>query len=328
MWFIKKSFQPTEDNRELREYTRHRDNYIRLGADSIRRMQKAMELMNIKLHTVISDIVGKSGMSILKSILAGERNPETLYMLCDGRIKAGKEEIVKSLEGVWSTTQLSILRDELELYEFYQQKIKNWDDKIEFLMTEMIAKREDGAMPVQSEKPIKSKGKIQKNQFKFNAKYLLEKILDVDIMKVEGLGEITAINFFAEVGEDMSKWQTDKHFAAWLNLAPNNKITGGKQISSKTPKKKNRAGAILRQAASTVSRSKSPLGEYYRRIRSKQGGKGAVVATANKLSRILYTIIKTKKEFDINMLNKHQEKSNQEKIKRLLKQIEKLQKAA
>ena len=150
----------------------------------------------------------------------------------------------------------------------------------------------------------------------------------VDLTKIPGINEVTVLELISETGVDMNKWQSAKHFAAWLNLAPNTKITGGKIISSKMQKKKNKAGQCLKMAASSLSNSKTPLGDEYRRMRAKIGGEGAVLAIAHKLSRIIYTIIKTKSEYNPAIITGNQQKWREQKIKRLEKQIEKLKKAA
>ncbi len=149
----------------------------------------------------------------------------------------------------------------------------------------------------------------------------------MDLTQIPGIGEITAIELIAEIGCDMSKWANANYFSAWLNLAPNTKITGGKKISSKMMRKKNKAGQILKMAASTLSKNKTPLGDYYRRIRAKIGGKGAVVAAAHKLARIIYTMLRDKREFDIKIMEHSNEKFKKLKIKRLEKQLEKLKNA-
>ena len=153
-------------------------------------------------------------------------------------------------------------------------------------------------------------------------------IAGVDLCKIPGISEVTALEFLAEVGVDMSKWQSAKHFAAWLNLAPNTKISGGKIISSKMMKKKNKAGQYLKQAASCLSTNKSPIGDYYRRMRAKLGGQGAVLATAHKLARIIYTMLLKQTEYNTGMILVNQEKFREEKIKKLEKQLARLKQAA
>jgi len=326
---LQKSFQPDNEIRLLRDYTRQRKNLILLGSDTVRRMQKALELMNIKIHTVISDILGKTGMKMLKAILAGERDPEILSTLCDPRIKASKEEIIKSLEGIWKEEYLFMLEQALENYEFHQQQIKKCEEKIKDQLLKQVAIIREGDI-TDLEKILEKnqKKRPKKNQFDFDLTPFLSELIGVNLCKLTGIAEVTALEFIAEVGTDMNKWKSFKHFAAWLNLTPNTKISGGKILSSKKLRKKNKAGQILRQAASCLSSSKTPLGEYYRRMRYKLGGKGAALATAHKLSRIIYTMILKKTEFNPEMLIVNQEKSRDEKIKKLEKQISRLKQVA
>jgi transposase len=150
----------------------------------------------------------------------------------------------------------------------------------------------------------------------------------VDLCKIPGINEATALEFISETGTDMNKWKSSKHFAAWLNLTPNTKITGGKVISSRVMKKKNRAGQSLRMAASTLSRNKTPLGDFYRRMKSKHGGKGAVLATAHKLAKIIYTMLKEKKEYNPDLIQDVHKKFKERRIKQLEKQLEWLKKVA
>ena len=326
---LQKSFQPDNEIRQLRSYTRQRANLILLGSDAVRRMQKALELMNIKIHTVISDILGKTGMEMVKAIIAGERNPQILCALCDPRIKASKEEIIKSLEGIWKEEYLFMLEQAVENYEFHQKQIKSCEEKIKQQLLKQVAIIKEGDITSLEETlKKKSKAKAKKNQFDFAISPYLIAIAGLDLCKIPGISEVTALEFIAEVGVDMSKWKNAKHFAAWLNLTPNTKITGGRIVSSKMMMKKNKAGQYLRQAASCLSTNKTPIGDSYRRMRARLGGKGAALTTAHKLSRIIYTMLLNKSEYDTEMITDNQEKLKEEKIKKLEKQLARLKQAA
>lgn len=287
---LQKSFQPDNEIRMLRDYTRQRKNLILLGSDSIRRMQKALELMNIKIHTVISDILGKTGMKMVKAIIAGERDPQILCTLCDPRIKASHEEIIKSLQGIWKEEYLFMLEQAVENYEFLQNQIKRCEEKIQQQLLKQVAIINEGDITC-LEGTLKKKLKAKKNQFDFAISPYLIAIAGVDLCKIPGISDVTALEFISEVGVDMSKWESAKHFAAWLNLTPNTKISGGKIISSKMMKKNNKAGQYLRQAASCLSTNKTPIGDYYRRMRARLGGRGAALTTAHKLSRIISELL-------------------------------------
>lgn len=319
---LQKSFQPEEEIRVLRTYVRQRKNLISISSDSVRRMQKAMELMNIKLHTVISDILGKTGLLMVKAILNGERDPDELIKLKDPRIKASEEDIRKSLTGIWKKEYLFMLKQAYDEYMFYQSQIKACEENIKEQLIKQIAIVLDGDLT-----DIQLKKKPKKNQFDIELQPLLKIIVGVDLCNVEGISEISCLELISETGTDMDKWQNSKHFAAWLNLAPNTKITGGKIISSKMQKKKNFAGQSMRMSASSLSNSKTPMGDYARKMKSRLGKKGGVVATAHKLTRIVYTMIKEKKEYDPAILEQSNEKWKANRIRFLEKQLNQLKKA-
>lgn len=326
---LQKSFQPDTEIRLLRDYTRQRKNLISLSSDAVRRMQKALELMNLKIHTVISDILGKTGMLMVKAILAGERDPAILSELRDSRIKASREDIIKSLKGIWREEYLFMLEQAVENYEFHQVQIKNCEKKIQAQLLKQVAIVNHGditCLEDNSKKKEKPKGK--KNQFDFSVALYLKAIIGVDLCQIPGISDVTALELISEVGADMSKWKSAKHFAAWLNLTPNTKITGGKVFSSKLMKKRNKAGQYLRQAASTLSTNKTPIGDYHRRMKGKLGGRGATLNTAHKLARIIYTMLLNKTEYNVMMVNENHENYKQDKIMKLEKQLERLRKAA
>jgi len=328
---LQKSFQPENEIRLLRDYTRQRKNLISLSSDAVRRMQKALELMNLKIHTVISDILGKTGMLMVKAILAGERDPAILSELRDSRIKASREDIIKSLKGIWREEYLFMLEQAVENYEFHQVQIKNCEKKIQAQLLKQVAIVNHGditCLEDNSKKKKKVKPKGKKNQFDFSVSLYLKAIIGVDLCQIPGISDVTALELISEVGADMSKWKSAKHFAAWLNLTPNTKITGGKVFSSKLMKKRNKAGQYLRQAASTLSTNKTPIGDYHRRMKGKLGGRGATLNTAHKLARIIYTMLLNKTEYNVMMVNENHENYKQDKIMKLEKQLERLRKAA
>ena len=322
---LQKSFQPEKNIRILRTYVRQRKNLITICSDSVRRMQKAMELMNIKLHVVISDILGKTGLQMVEAILNGERDPDELIKLKDPRIKAKDEDIRKSLKGIWRDEYLFMLKQAYEEYKFYQTQVKACEEKIRETLIENAAKILEGDI---TNLELERKKKPKKNQFSFNVRSLLKIIVGIDICKVDGISEISAIELISEIGTDMNKWKNEKHFSAWLNVTPNTKITGGKIISSKMQKKKNYAGQTLRMAASTLSQSKKPIGNYARKMKSRLGKKGGVVATAHKLARILYIMIKETRESDNDIIENDQKKWEIKRIQFLEKQLEQLKKSA
>ncbi len=322
---LQKSFQPEEDIRKLRTYIRHRRNLIQRGSDYVLHMQKAMELMNLKLHTVISDILGKTGLQIVEAILEGERDPEELMKLKDPRIKANDEDIKKSLEGIWKDEYLFMLEQAYESYRFYQSQLKVCEEKIRTQLLDQAAQILEGDV---TELEVNRKKKARKNQFSFNARNLLKVIVGVDLCDVDGMSEISTVELIAEIGTDMDKWPSSKHMAAWLNVAPNTKITGGKIVSSKMQKKKNHAGQTLRMAASTLSLGKSPMSDYARKMKSRLGKKGGVVATAHKLARIIYTMIKLQQPYNSDIISNVHKEWKSYRINYLEKQLKQLKESA
>jgi transposase len=283
-----------------------------------------MELMNIKLHTIISDIDGKTGLLILEAILAGERDPEVLADLRDKRIKASREDIIKSLEGHWTTEHLFELGQCYQLYCTHRQMIDECDKEIEKQLVIQIASKNEGVIPDIPKVKRKASGK---HKVQFNLTADLKEILKVDVTEVFGINELSALTILSEVGCDMTKWKTEHHFTSWLGLAPNTKISGGKVISSRIMKKKHHAGQSFRMAANGLYNSKSPLGDYFRRLRAKAGAPKAVVATARKLAIIYYKMVANKEAFNPKALDDYRKKYNEKKINQLKRKIAQLEAA-
>lgn len=328
-------FLPDDQTETLRTLVRFRKNLTQDSTRYILRMQKSLELMNIKTHTVISDIVGKTGTAIIEAILAGERIPENFMPLIDGRIKADKQTLIKSLEGNWRKEHLATLKISYDMYKIFQQKTMECEKEIEETLQYFIATKNEGVLEsdVNTERPnVENKKKRikqkNKNNPAFNTREYIEKIHQVDVMNIYGLNEIGALEILAETGTDLSKWLTENHFVAWLNLCPNNKISGGKLISSSRLKKKpNLASQAFRIAANSLSRSDHWLGDYFRRMKTKGGTKYAIVATARKLAIIYYKMVRYKQEFDPIDLKKYQERYKAAKINYLERKLAKLKAA-
>jgi transposase len=321
---LKPSFQPDNMTRTLRSIVRHRKSLVRTSSTYLNRMQKALELMNIKLQTIISDIDGKTGMLIIEAILAGERDPEVLANLRDRRIKASREEIIKSLEGHWTTEHLFELRQCHQMYRMHQQMIDECDREIEKQLIEQIASKNEGEI---IDVPEVKRKEVKKYKMPFNLTAYLKKNIGVDITEIFGLSELSVLTIMSEAGTDMSKWKNENYFTSWLGLTPNTKISGGKIISSRIMKKTNSAGQAFRMAANSLYNSKSPLGDYYRRIKAKSGAAKAVVATARKLAVIYYKMVSNQEAFNPIALEDYQEKYKQKKINQLKKRLELLEAA-
>jgi transposase len=311
------SFQPDAFTRKLRAYTRHRKNLVQMSATHIRMMHKALEQMNIKLQHVIADVTGKSGQEIIKAIVNGERTAEKLAAFCDGRMKREKKaSIIKSLEGVWKDEHVFELQQSFDIFHTYQEKIKDCD-----LQIENHLRNRSGIIKDPNEK---CKAKSNKNNLNFEAGEILKQITGTDLAEIFGITETNAIEIISEVGLDMNKWPTVKHFTSWLNLAPNNKISGGKILSSKIPKKKNHAGQIFKMAAYAVQRSKNWLAMFYHRIKAKKGAPKAIVATARKIAAIFYKMMKEKVKFNPIPIEKYMDGFKEFQIKKLKRQAQNL----
>jgi transposase len=321
---LKSSFLPDDRTETLRTLVRHRRSLTQDSSRYVLRMQKALELMNIKIHTVINDITGKTGISILKAIIGGERNAQNFLPLIDGRIKAKPESILKSLQGHWREEHLFLLKQCYNLYQHMQLQIEVCDREIEKVL-QLMANSEDKEVPL----PGGGKKRKSKNQPRFNTVNYLKEIHKIDVTQIFGISEISALEILSETGTDLSKWATENRFVSWLNLRPNNKITGGKLISSQLLKKKpNAASQAFRMAANSLKQSKNWLGDYFRRMRSKGGQKYAIVATARKLAIIYYKMVRYKQPFTPFNLDKYREKYRLAKIKYLERVLHQLKHAA
>ena len=290
------SFRPAQEICAVRSLLRHRDNLVKMSAAHIQHMQKALTQMNVQLHHVISDITGLTGMAIVDAILAGERNPQKLASLKDRRIKADKSIIEKSLEGDFRPEHLFTLKQALQAYRNYRELISECDHEIESHLNALDSRVDPEKNPPPP--PTSKRKKPQGNEPDFDLRSQLYRILGTDLTQVDGINVITAHVFLAEVGPDMSKFPTADNFCSWLCLCPNNKITGGKVLSSHTRKSVNRLAQTLRMAAEGLWNSHSYLGEYLRRMRARLGAPKAITATAHKLARIIYHLVTTGKQFD------------------------------
>lgn len=285
---LRGAFRPADQVCVLRSLSRQRAMLLRLQARHIQHMQKALVQMNIQLANVISDVVGETGQKILRAIVAGERDPYALAGMKNVRIKASEEEIAQSLRGNWRDEHVFALKQALELFDFYAERVADCDALIEQQMIELH----------QSDRlPGKARKKSNRNNPKFDVRTRLYQMCGVDLTRIDGIDVCTAMTVLSEVGVDMSKFPTVKHFAAWLGLCPGTKISGGKVLGSKTQKCANKTAQALRQAASCLKNSQSALGAYYRRMCAKMDKPKAITAAAHKLARLIYSMITKGEEY-------------------------------
>ena len=307
------SFVPEGEIAVLRSYLRQRENLVQNSTSHVQRMQKALTQMNLQLHKVIRDITGVSGLNILRAIINGERNPQTLAKLAHKRVKSSPEEIANSLTGNYRAEMVFILNQELSLYQFYQEQISLLDQQIEKCLSKFESKTE---LPMPE---AKKKKRSRRTQAVFDLKSHLYRITGVDFTTIDGLDVLTVQTIISEVGLDPSKFKSAKHFSSWLGLCPGCRITGGKVKSSQTRKVVNRAAKAFRLAAQAVTRSNCALGAFYRRICSRLGAPKAITATAHKIARLFYTLW-TKKESYVDQGADYYEQKYRERVVKNLKQ--------
>jgi len=315
------SFRPDSDICALRAYLRHRANLIENRAVHIQHMQKALLQMNLQLTQVLSDITGTTGMAILRAVVAGERNPLKLAALRNDRCAKPQADIARALTGNYRPEHLFALKQALALYDAYTQHIRECDAEIERQFS-LIRPRHDDNLP-----PLHNSDKNNthsKNGPSYDARTLLYRLLGVDLVAITGLNASTVQTLISEIGTDMTRWPTVKHFCSWLQLAPRNDISGGKVLRSRTLQGHNRAAQALRLAAQSLTRSPSALGAYLRHMRARCGPKKAIVATAHKLARILYTMLKNRQPFHDIGADEYEHRLRQRRVATLQKTAAKL----
>lgn len=293
---LKPCYQPGNVARQIRNLTRQRSNLIRMAEKEVQYMQKAMEQMNIKLSTVISDITGLSGRKIITAILDGQRDTYALASLAESNCKASQEEIALSLEGTWDEDLLFMLKQSLDAYDFFLSQVSDCDTEIEKLLSLYGARIDSANAELVRCKRKKSRSK---NAPKMDIENFAYQLWGVNVFEIPGLKDTAVMHLIGELGHDfIDKFESAEKFSSWCNLAPNNKISGGKILSSKIMKRKNPVGQIFRTAAAPLARDKGEMGNYYRRMKAKSGALQANVATAHKMAKIFYTMVKNKVAYD------------------------------
>jgi transposase len=315
---LRGSFRPADKLVTLRAYLRHRDNLVRCATDEVRRMQKALEQMNIKLTHVLSDITGVTGMGIIRAILDGERDPQRLAEFRQAGCKNDDATIALALQGNWREEHLFALRQGLELYEVYRQKLAQVDEEIGAYL-ETFEDRGDG-----TERPAWRRPRALEPAL--NLRDLLYKLTGVDLTEVDGIGGHAALQMVGEIGTDMSRWETDKHFVSWLCLCPELHLSGGSRESkgSRTRPSKNRTAAVLRMCAQSLLKSDCALGAFGRRLRAKKGGAQAVTAVARKLAIIVYHMLKEGRPYKDQGAAYYEEKYRQRLVANLRRRAHEL----
>ena len=325
------SFRPPQKIRVLRAYLRQREMLVGAAAEQIQHMQKALTEMNVQLANVISDISGETGLAIIDAILAGERDARTLAKLKGPRIQASVTTLTRALEGHWKDEEVFRLEQARLSYAHFQEQIQQCQVHMQRQMQALEA-RPTGSSAVGSpatmapspgaegtaSKPVASPGAG------FDLAAELKRILGVDLTTIDGIGPVAAQVILSEVGSDMSRWATEKHFASWLGLCPDHRISGGKILGRSTRPVVSRARNALRLCAYTLTHSQSWLGAKYRRLKAKLGAPKAIVAMAHHLARLIYRMIKNGADYVDKGMAAYEEKYRAQRIKWLQKQAKEL----
>ena len=286
---LRGAFRPADQVCVLRSLSRQRTMLLRSQGRFVQHMQKALTQMNIQLANVISDVVGETGQKILRAIVAGERDGMALARLKNSRIHASEDEIAKSLQGSWRAEHLFALKQALDAFDFCGTQLAECDAQVQAQLQ---------ALHVREDEPAKGKKRGRaRNAPKFDLRTQLFQMCGVDLTRIDGIDVTTALVVVSEVGADMGKFPSDKHFASWLGLCPGTKITGGKVMSGRTKRCANRAAQALRLAAAALRSSQSALGAYYRRMCARMDKPKAVTAAAHKLARLIYAMLTHGQEY-------------------------------
>ncbi len=314
---LQSSFRPADGYCVVRTYLRYRDELVSARSTQCQHMQKALQQMNLQLMQVLSDVTGLSGLAIIEAILQGERDPVKLSQLVDRRVRATPAAIQKALVGDYRPEHLFVLKQAFALYHTYEEKIQACDQEIARAIAQWPDRVDLSRQPVPARK---AGGKPRLDQMAgLDMRECLYRKTGVDLTAIEGIGVLTSLVMFTEVGPDLSRFPTEKHFCSWLGLCPDNRISGGKVLSSRTRRVVNRLADALRLAATTLERSPSALGGFYRRMKARLGAAEAVTATAHKLARIIYRLIKHGEAYVCQGLAAYEKQFQHRKLRALQK---------
>lgn len=321
---LRASFRPESEICALRSIHRHRDQLVETASCYVQHIQKALAQMNLQLHHVISDIVGVSGMAILDAILAGERNPQVLAKLRDPRIRSDIKTIERSLVGDWKPEHLFTLKQALAMYRYCQGQLQECDQQMSNQIATFESKTHEVLLPEQITGKQKSRKKTGKLLESIGWEQEFYRVFGTNLLEVPTISVNTVLTFLGEVGADLTRFASEHYFASWLRLSPANKITGGRIISSRTPRHKPRLAQALRISAMSLERSKTALGDQFRRFKAKMGAPKAITAMAHKLARILYAMITKKVAYNETQLQKNEQLRLQQRERWLRKQASSL----
>jgi transposase len=286
--FLRAAWRPAGEVCVLRAVARQRDVLLADQASWVQRMQKALVQMNLQLTEVLADVMGLTGQLIIRDIVAGERDPKALARHRNGRVKASSEEIIKALTGNWREEHLFVLRQALAMYDDIARHLSECDAKLQALLTDL------GQSNVDLGKAPRAGSKLRQE---YDARQIMANWAGVDLTRINGLGLSAVMKILSEIGPDLSRFATVKHFCSWLGLCPGTKISGGKVLSAKTKRSTNRVRQALKMAAMSLKHSDSALGAFYRRLCSRMDKPSANTAVAHKLARMVYFMLTRGEDF-------------------------------
>jgi len=286
--FLRAAWRPDGEVCVVRAVARQREVLLIEQASWVQRMQKSLVQMNIQLTEVLTDVMGMTGQAIIREIVAGERDPKALARHRDRRVKASAEAIAKALTGNWRDEHLFVLRQALAMYDDIAGHLAECNTKLQTLLRALGQRNVDlGKVPRAG----------SKTRQEFDARQTLANWAGVDLTRINGLGLAAVMKILSEIGPDLSRFETVKHFCSWLGLCPGTKISGGKILSAKTKRSANRVRQALKMAAMSLSHSSSALGAFYRRLCSRMDKPSANTATAHKLARMVYFMLTRGEDF-------------------------------
>ncbi|MCW5851411.1 MAG: IS110 family transposase [Anaerolineae bacterium] len=316
------SFRPEAEICVLRAYLRQRATLVEHRAAHIQHMQKALAQMNLQLTHVLSDITGVTGLAILRAIVGGERDAVKLAQFRDKRCNHSTDTLAQALTGHYRAEHVFALKQALALYDVYTQQMRECDEQIEQQFAAMKPCHDDDLPPLD---PSDKRDSHSKNAPRYDARTALYRLVGVDLVAISGLNASTVQTIVSEVGTDMRRFPSEKHFCSWLGLAPHNDISGGKVLRSKTLKTRQRAGQAFRLAAQSAARCRdSVYGAFYRRMKARLGPKQAMVATAHKIARTFYHLLKHRVPFQDIGADEYDKRATEREIARLQKRASKL----
>ncbi len=310
---MRASFRPTREIAALRAYMRIRERHLEYAAAHMQHMQKALIHMNLQLHHVISDICGVTGLRIVRAIVAGERDPDVLAAMRDVRCRESTQTIRAAMVGNYQPEHVFALAQALALYDFYQERVADCDAQIERTLQLLCADKPSPQEPLGKPRHRTK----QPNTPKFDVRALLYQLTGMDLTRIHGIGPGIALALVAECGTDMSRWPTEKHFTSWLTLSPGCKISGGKVLSSRTRKSNSRVAARLRLVATTVGRTETALGAFYRRLAARIGKAKALTATARKIAVLFYRSMRFGMQYEDPGAQQYEQRYRERVVKQL-----------